>query len=394
MNSNESDKAAAASPAPAPERVEFYRHNIGPAEIEAITRVLGTVFLSTGPEVAAFEREFAAFVGVPNAVAVSSCTAALQLALAGLNIGPGDEVITTPMSFVATANAILYAGATPVFVDVEPETGNLDAARVEAAITERTRAVLPVHLYGHMVDMRTLAALCEKRGLALIEDSAHCVEGQRDGLRPGQGGHAACFSFYATKNITGGEGGMLVARDADLAARFKRLRNHGIDRDAASRYGARYVHWNQVELGFKANMPDIAAALLRPQLARIDALLEARRRLVGRYDAAFSDIPGVRPLKVAPGCQSAHHLYTLLVPADRRDDILWGLGQRAVGVTVNYRAVHLNRYYRERFGFCEGMFPVAEEIGARTITLPLYPTLSFAAQDRAIAAVRDVVTGG
>jgi UDP-4-amino-4-deoxy-L-arabinose-oxoglutarate aminotransferase len=309
-----------------------------------------------------------------------------------LGIGQGDEVITTPMTFAATLNSIIRCGARPILVDVEADTGNLDAGLVEAAVSIRTKAVIPVHLYGQPCDMRSLAGIADRRGLALVEDAAHCVEGVRDGIRPGILGTAACFSFYATKNLTAGEGGAVASRDAGLLSRVRRLRLHGIDRDAASRHGGQYVHWDQVELGFKANMCDIQAALLRPQLARIESLRLRRERIARRYDRAFAGIPGIGTPALRPETIHARHLYTIQVDPVRRDAWLWALQQKGIGVAVNFRPVHMLTWHRD-LGRYPGAFPNAERIGASTITLPMYPRLTRAEQDRVIEAVLELAQG-
>ncbi|HOU55226.1 MAG TPA: DegT/DnrJ/EryC1/StrS family aminotransferase [Myxococcota bacterium] len=379
------------TPPEAPVPVPFYLHSLGPQERQAITRVLRSLFLTTGPETAAFEREFAAFLGVPATVGVSSCTEALFLSLVALGIGPGDEVITSPITFVSTANAIVRTGATCVFADVEDGTGLLDPAAVEAALTPRTRAVLPVHLYGQMADMRAFRALADRRGLWVVEDAAHCVEGSRDDARPGTLGDTACFSFYATKNLTCGEGGAIACRDPALADRLRRLRLHGIDRDAATRHGQAYRHWDMLELGYKANLNDLQAALLRPQLQRLPDLWRRRERLARRYDRLLQGIPGVRIPPVHPGVVHARHLYTVQVPPDRRDDVLAGLQARGIGVAVNFRPVHRLSWWRDRLGLPEGAFPRAERLGASTVTLPLYPRLTHAQQDRVVEALQEVL---
>jgi len=374
--------------------VDFFRHSLGPDEWRAVRRVMGGLFLTTGPETAALEKEMAAFLGVAETVGVSSCTEAMFLSLVALHLGPGDEVITTPTSFVSTANVIVRTGATCVFADVEPDTGNLDVAAVEAAITPRTKAVLPVHLYGHMADMRALRALADRRGLRLVEDAAHCFEGMRDGARPGNLSDTACFSFYATKNLTCGEGGLIACNSPDLAAHLRRLRLHGIDRDAATRHGLSYRHWDMLELGYKANLNDLQAAILRPQLPKVQAKLARRERLARRYDRSFADLPGVRVPGVRPGVVHARHLYTIQVAPARRDEVLAGLQARGIGVAVNFRPIHLMTWWHERFEYREGAFPNAERLGASTITLPLYPGLRREEQDRVIHAVREVVLGG
>jgi UDP-4-amino-4-deoxy-L-arabinose-oxoglutarate aminotransferase len=371
-------------------KVEFYRHSLTDQDIAEVSEVLRSVFLTTGPKTAAFEKSFAEYLGVRHVVTVSSCTAALFLSLKAMNIGEGDEVITTPMTFIATANAILHAGATPVFIDVDAVTGNLDHAAVIGALTPRTRAVLPVHLYGTMADVRSLAALCEERGLALIEDAAHATEAVRDGARPGQLSSSACFSFYATKNLTCGEGGAIATNSENVAEQARLLRQHGMSKGASERYTSRYQHWEQLQLGYKANLSDVQSALLINQLARLDAQLLRREEIAARYEQAFAGIRTIDFPRVPSGARSARHLFTIWVPAARRDQALAQLQDLGIGVAVNYRAVHLLQYYRERFEFEPGAFPVAEQIGARTITLPLYPSMSDEDVDAVISAVREV----
>ena len=368
-------------------KVEFYRHHLEQEEIDSITAALGGIFLTAGPLTRRFEAEFADYLGCRAVVGVYSCTSALFLCLKAFGIGPGDEVITTPMTFVATANAVLETGARPIFVDVEPGTGNLDAERIEAAISDRTRAILPVHLYGLMCDMRRIRAIADRHRLRVIEDAAHCVEGTRAGVRPGELGDAACFSFYATKNLTSGEGGAISVNDPELAAELKLMRSHGIDRDAADRYSGAYRHWDMVRMGYKLNMFDLQAALLLPQLAKIEGRLARRREIARRYRDALVSLPGVELPREIEDSVHAHHLFTIWVDPEHRDTILSGLEAAGIGVAVNYRALHLLSYYRERFGFKPGDFPIAESIGARTISLPFYPKMSDSEVDRVIEAV-------
>lgn len=351
----------------------FYLHDLGAPEVAAFAQVLGGTMLSTGAQVAQFEEGLARFLGGGHVVGLTSCTAGMQLALTALGIGPGDEVVTTPQTFIATATAIVQAGATPVFADVEPETGNLSVDAVAAAVGPRTRAVLPVHLYGQMVDMRGFRELCDRKGLALIEDAAHCVEGMRDGVRPGQLSDAAAFSFYATKNLTCGEGGAVVVRDEALARKIKVLRSHGMDRVAADRFkGGGFSHWDMVQFGWKYNMDNLQACLLLPQLERIEAMIARRRAVWKRYDAALS-VAGPRVLE---GVTHACHMRTVWVDPERRDAVIRALGSEGVDAAVHYRAVHLLTWFRETYGLGEGAFPVAEAIGAKTVTLPFYCKLS------------------
>lgn len=372
-------------------KIDFFKHNIDNADIERAVAVLRSIFLTTGESVAEFETKLGEYLGGQHVVGVTSCTAALHLALLAWGIGDGDEVITTPMSFCATSNSVLHAGATPVFADVEASTGNLDANLIESAITDKTKCIMPVHLYGQMCDMRAIRRVADKHGLIVIEDAAHCIEGVRDGVRVGELGDAACFSFYATKNITSGEGGAVSVKDAAKADLLKMLRSHGIDRTAADRYTKLYNHWDMPFLGWKYNMDNIHASLLLGQLGRIDALRERRDDIHRRYEKAFDGVKGIRLIKDAPGSKSARHLFTILVEESRRDSVLHALQQKGVGVAVNYRPIHFLRYYRENFGYNKGDFPVAEEIGACTITLPLYAKLTDAEIDYVIKNTLETV---
>lgn len=355
-------------------KIEFYRHNLEQVDIDNVSRVLRSIFLTTGPVTAEFERRFSEYTGLKHTVALNSCTAALHLALLAMDIGPGDEVITTPMTFIATATAIMHTGATPVLVDVEPESGLLDVGRVEAAIISRTKAVIPVHLYGTMVDMRGLRTVADRHKLKIVEDCAHCIEGERDGVRPGQLGDAACYSFYATKNLTCGEGGALATNDPGLVEKINILKLHGMSKDAASRYSGKYRHWDMVLEGWKYNLSDIMAALLVDQIARLDGYHRRREEIAASYDRAFAGHPAIA-LPVVRG-KSARHLYTIWVDPERRDSIVHSFQDQEIGVAVNYRAIHTLTFFRERFGFHPEDFPVAWGIGRRTISLPFYPGLS------------------
>jgi len=355
-------------------KVEFFRHNIIDEDVERVSKVLRSIFLTTGEVVAEFEREFASYLNAEEVIGVTSCTAGLHLSLLMLGIKPGDEVITTPMTFCATANAVLHAGGRPVFVDVEEDTGNINADLIEAAITEKTKAILPVHLYGQMCDMVKIKNVADEYGLAIIEDAAHAIEALRDDFRPGALSDAACFSFYATKNITSGEGGA-IATKREKGEVFRMLRLHGIDKSALDRYTGRYKHWDMPLLGWKYNMDNIQAALLIGQLKRIDMLWRRRDEIWRTYEDAFAGIKALRLLKTVKNSRHARHLFTVLVMPEKRDLILHRLQEKGIGVAVNYRPVHLLKYYRESFGYREVDFPVAEEIGKRTISLPLYPSL-------------------
>ena len=354
-------------------KIEFFRHNLNQDDFDSVHEVLQSIFLTTGHVVKAFEDRLAAYLSCRNVIGVTSCTAALHLTLLAWGIGEGDEVITTPMSFCATSNAILHTGATPVFVDVEEETGNIHADRIEARITEKTKAILPVHLYGQMCDMRKIRRIADRHGLAVIEDAAHCIEGSRDGVRVGEMGNAACFSFYATKNLTSGEGGAIATNDPKKAETLAMLRVHGIDKSATDRYTKKYQHWDMPLLGWKYNMDNIHASLLVHQIDRLDGYWQRRDDIWSRYEKALCDVKGVCLLKTLPGVKHARHLFTIIVAPEKRDALLWTLQDRGIGVAVNYRAIHLLQYYREQFGYRAGDFPVAERMGAGTISLPSIP---------------------
>jgi UDP-4-amino-4-deoxy-L-arabinose-oxoglutarate aminotransferase len=385
-------------------KVEFYRHQLGGDEAASWRRVLDTLFLTLGPQVAAFEQELGAFLvrgregaAAPHVVGTNACTMGLLLALRALDVGPGDEVITTPMTFAATASAILHLGAKPKLVDVEPATGLIDPAAIRAAIGPSTVGILPVHLYGQLADMKAIRAIADSHGLFIVEDSAHGVEMERDGVRPGDLSEAAVFSFYATKNVTSGDGGAIATRDARVADRLRRLRNHGVTKGAADRHGAAYQHWDMVELGYKANLTDLDAALLRPQLPHVDDKRAKREALVRRYESLLREriaimtsapptVNGV-PWIIERRGRSSHHLFTIHTWPGERDAILAKLGAAGIGTAVNYRAIHLLTYLAESLSVPRGSLPVAEEIGDRTISLPLYPTLAVADQDRVVDAV-------
>lgn len=353
--------------------VPFYRHDLGALELEAIAEVFRGPILTTGDTVSMFEREFANFLGRRHAMGVTSCTGAMHMALLALGIGPGDEVITTPMTFIATAAAILEAGAKPVFVDVESDTGNIDANLVEAAITARTKAILPVHLYGLLCDMRALRTIADKHGLAVVEDAAHCVEGIRDGVRPGGLSDMACFSFYATKNLTCGEGGALTTDDPDLLESLRLLRLHGMTKSAADRHREGYQHWDMKMLGWKYNMANIQAAMLIPQLGRLESKLKERERLARLYEERLGHLNWLQIPSLPKDTVHARHLFPAWVEAPLRDQMIQGLQDRGIQTVVNYRAIHLTSYLKQKLGHAAGDFPVAESIGERTLSLPYYP---------------------
>jgi len=385
-------------------RVEFYRHQVGEAEAASWRRVLDTLFLTLGPQVAQFEEELGRFLvrgradaTAPHVVGTSCCSMGLVMALRALDVGPGDEVITTPMTFVSTTNAILHLGAKPKLVDVEPETGLIDPVAVRAAINENTVGIVPVHLYGQLADMKALREIADARGLFVVEDSAHGIEIERDGVRPGDLGDAAVFSFYATKNLTSGDGGAIATRDAKMAEKLRRLRNHGVTRAAADRHGGLYRHWDMVDLGYKANLTDLDAAMLRPQLPFVEEKRAKREQVARRYESMLRErIDDVRtaaptvnsvPWLLERRGTSSHHLFTLHAWPGERDALLAKLGEAGIGTAVNYRAIHTLTYLVEALGLPRGALPVAEEMGDRTLSIPMYPTLTESDQDLVVDAI-------
>jgi dTDP-4-amino-4,6-dideoxygalactose transaminase len=375
----------------------YHQPLLGAEEEASVIETMRSGWLTTGPKTKAFEQQLADYVGARHCVAVNSCTAALHLALEAVGVGPGDEVITSPITFASTANVIVHQGATPVFVDVESDTINLDASRLEAAITSKTKAVIPVHLFGQPCDMDAIGAIALRHGLAVIEDAAHAIGAEHKGQRIGGSGNLTAFSFYATKNITsGGEGGALTTNDAALAERVAIMSLHGISRDAWKRYSASgYKHWDIIYPGYKYNMFDLQAAVALPQLAKIEAFWARRAALKSRMDAALRAIPEIVLPAERPGLKHAYHLYPIVVRIEElttdRDGIMNAIQAENVGIGVHFRAVHLHPYYTETWGFRRGMFPNAEYYSDRAISLPFYPKMSDADADDVIRVVRKVI---
>lgn len=374
----------------------FHRPSIGPEEEAEVLDALRSGWLTTGPKTQRFEEAFARYVGSRHAIGVTSCTAAMHLGLLALDVGSGDEVITSPITFPATANVIVHVGGTPVFVDVEPETLNLDIKQVEVAITLRTRAIIPVHFAGHACRMDALVELARAHNLRVIEDCAHAIETRFRAKHVGTWGDVGAFSFYATKNMTTGEGGMLITENEDVAERVRVLRLHGISRDAWKRYGSEgFQHWETLRAGFKYNMADLQAALGLAQLSKLEALWARRRAIAKRYDEAFAQIGEIGRLDVTESVHHAHHLYVVVVRTERlsrsRDEILNALQGENIGVGVHFRALHLHPFYRERFGGRPGQLPVAEYVSDRVISLPLYPAMDDGDVEDVIAAVMKVI---
>ena len=378
------------------EFLPFARPSISRAAIDEVVACLESGWITTGPRVQKFEEALKSYLGAPHVLSLSSATAGLHIALVALDLKPGDEVITTPMTFAATLNTIVLAGATPVLVDVEPHTYNMDVAQIDRRINARTRAIMPVHFAGLPVDLDPLYRLAEKHGLRVIEDAAHAIGTEYKGRRIGAFGDTQVFSFHPNKNITTGEGGAITTRDEKYAARLALLRFHGMDREAWNRFGKTgSQHYEIVEPGYKYNMMDIQAALGLHQLPELDGFIQRRTALAERYQRLLADWPQWS-LPRAPSYAHRHawHLYTPLINPDAagcdRDGFMQAMKERNIGTGLHYRAVHLYPYYRARFGFKPGDYPASESIGNRIVSLPLFPTMTEAEQDRVVTAMRDI----
>ncbi len=385
------------------ELIVFGAPAIGEEEIAEVVDTLRSGWIGTGPKTKRFEIRFAAFVRSQFAIATNSCTAALHLALNALDVRPGDEVITSPLTFVATANVIEHCGAVPVFADVRPHDGTVDPDAVASHVTSRTKAIVPVHYAGALAAVAELRA--QHPGLPIVVDAAHAIEARYpNGARSaGNGAICAAYSFYVTKNLVTGEGGMLVTDDEEIAERARIQSLHGLDNDAWKRYSSgRYGTYELRCPGWKYNMTDVQASLGLHQLARLEEALERRTEIWALYNQAFANLPGVTipPIAVEPdadGGRHAKHLYTLWLDWDAlgmdRGQFVRALYDRGVGTGWHFRALHLHRYYRERYGYDVGSFPVAERIADRTVSIPLSTALTDEQVDRVIAAVTAVVRG-
>lgn len=379
----------------------FGAPQIGNEEIAEVDAVLRSGWLGTGPRVAQFEKEFAEYKGMAasQAAAVNSCTAALHVSMVAAGLEPGGEVITTPLTFCATVNAIIHAGLTPVLADVDPVTQCVDPDAIEAAITPRTQAILLVHFTGRPCDMDRIMAIAAKHDLLVIEDCAHAIETEYRGRKAGTFGDFGCFSFYVTKNVVTGEGGMILSRNVDLAARSRVLALHGMSKDAWHRFGDKgYKHYQVVECGFKYNMMDIQAALGIHQLAKVEANWLKRKAIWARYNEDFSGLPLRLPAASQPWERHAFHLYTVLVDESAcgisRDDFLARMNEKRIGTGVHYLSIPEHPYYQERFGWRPEAWPNAARIGQATASLPLSPGMSSSDVDRVVEAVSDVIGNG
>jgi dTDP-4-amino-4,6-dideoxygalactose transaminase len=335
----------------------------------------------------------AEYTGALHTVAVNSCTAALHLSLLAADAGPGSEVITSPMTFCATANSIIHTGARPVFVDCERDTQLIDPAKIEAAITPNTKAIVPVHFAGRVCNMAAIGAIAKRHNLRVIEDAAHAIEGRYDGKKVGTIGDMTCFSFYVTKNVTTGEGGMVATADPELASRIKVQALHGMSRDAWKRFSdAGYKHYEVVSPGYKYNMMDLQAAIGIHQFDHVEVWLDRRNEIWQRYSDELKDLPVALPAPDDPRARHARHLYTLMIDPEAtgitRDEFMNRMHAMNIGTGVHYVGVHLHPWYRENLGTKPGDFPNATWISGRTVSIPLSPHLQDEDVGDVITAVR------
>jgi perosamine synthetase len=380
-----------------PSPIPFHRPSIHQAEVDAVTAALRSGWLTTGAKTHELEAAVAAYVGMPHAVAVSSCTAALHLALIAAGVGPGDEVVTSPFTFVATGEAILYLGAKPVFVDVEHGTKNLNPELVAAAVTLRTRAIVPISIAGHPCRSSEILAVAKRHAIPVIEDAAHSLTARIGDVPVGRQADITCFSFYATKGVTAGEGGMVVTARAEWADRVRRLSLHGLSSEAWSRYeSGGWWEYDVTELGYKYNLTDIQGALALAQMARAESMRARREAIAARYSAAFEPVRAIAVPKVAPGMRHAWHLYQIEVVEGARVDrnaLAKALRKDGIGTSVHFKPLHLFPWYQRTLGLRPGQFPAAENCYARTLSLPIWPDMTDADVDRVAERVRAHIEG-
>lgn len=372
-------------------KVEFYKHNISSSDIALLDKVLNSLYLTTGQYTRQFENKLANYLNCKEVVGVNSCTAALHISLVVLGIGTGDEVITTPLSFYATSNAILYTGAKPVFVDVEKTTGQIDANLIVKAITKKTKAILPVHMYGQMCNMAAIYKIAKRYKLKVVEDAALCLEGRRDGFGPASLSDAACFSFHAIKSITSGEGGAIAVNNVNLAKKLKLLRLHGMGKSVIERKNDKLKKQDMKVFGYKCNMYDLQAALLIRQMDKLNKFLNLRNKLDQTYRQAFKNNKKISLPVLLANSKSASTLFNIFVDPKKRDEYLIKLQAAGIGADVKYRPIHLSTYYKKVFHYKPGSFPIAENISASSITLPLYPKLKPAEINYIIKIVNKLI---
>jgi dTDP-4-amino-4,6-dideoxygalactose transaminase len=376
--------------------LQFSVPTITQAEITEVVKTLKSGWLTTGKKARLLEERFAAYIGCKHAVTVASGTAALFLSLKVDGVGPGDEVITSPLTFISTANVVHHLGAKPVFADIDGETFNIDPERIAAAVTPRTKALLPVHYSGQPCDMGAIQKIARQHRLRVVEDAAHAMGAEYRGRKVGSRGNLTCFSMFPTKNITTGEGGIITLNDGRKAKRLKQLRLHGMSKDGWKRYAREGSWYYEVhEAGYKYNLADLNASLGLVQLAKLEAFNRKRRKLVERYIRRLAPIPGIRTVKVLTGMKSSWHIFPIHVDARElgldRNHLVKALWERNIGTSVHFIPLHLQPFYQKQFGYKKGDFPVAEEVFAGILSLPLFPRMTLRDVDDVVAAIQHAV---
>ena len=366
-------------------QVPFYRHSLSPENAQLVAKVLETPFLTSGPIGKEVEAQLCEYFGAKHAKLVNSWTNGAVATLLAMDVGPGDEVIVPAMTFIATANVVELVGAKPVFIDCDPDTLLITPELIKAAITTKTKAVIPVHMYGQMCDVKAIKEILPKdQKVSIIEDCAHTFEAKFNGERPGKYSDASIFSFYATKNVTCGEGGAIITNDEKLFERIQQAILHGMSAGAADRFKAgQYKHWGMDHLGTKANLPDLLACYLPEQIRTVDKRLSAREEVAQKYSNALATTNISFP-KVLPRVVHSRHLFPIHVGSEIRDKALLALGEANIGATVNYRSVHTMGYYSKKYGFSENEFPTSLSWGKGTLSIPLFPGITTQEQDYVI----------
>jgi UDP-4-amino-4,6-dideoxy-N-acetyl-beta-L-altrosamine transaminase len=376
------------------EFLPYYQPLVEEDEIKEVVDTLKSGWLTMGPKTIEFEKLIAEHTGAKNAIAVNSCTAALHLSLIALNIGKGDEVITTPYTFASTGNVIIHVGAKPVFVDIKRETYNIDPEKIKEAITPKTKAIIPVHYAGQPCDMKALMEIAEDNDLFVIEDAAHAIGAEYENKKIGTFGTTTCFSFYATKNITTGEGGAITMNDEKLADKLRVLRLHGISKDAWKRYSEKGSWYYEIEeCGWKYNMTDMQAALGIHQIKKLDKFIEIRRRYAEIYNEGFEKIEGIITPYEKPNTKHVYHLYPILLGTYDREEFIRRMQGKGIGCSVHFIPLHLHPFYKNRFGFKKGNFPDAEWIYEREVSLPLYPKMKEEDLRYVIGNIKEILNG-
>lgn len=376
--------------------ISFSIPKIGKEEIKEVVDSLKSGWITTGPKVLRFENIIKDYTGSKHALSLNSCTAGLHTSLISCGIKPGDEVITSPLTFAATANTIIHVGATPVFVDIKRETVNIDEDLIEKAITNKTKAIIPVHMAGRPCEMDKIMKIAKKHKLYVIEDAAQAIGAEYKGKKIGSIGDMTCFSFYATKNITTSEGGIVTTNNPDWAEKIKIYRLHGMSKDAWKRYSsAGYQHYDIIYPGFKYNMTDLQAALGIQQMAKINEFDKTRKMIWDAYDNGLKDLPVKLPHPCPSHIKHARHLYTLLIEKEEvgidRDEFIQKMHEFGIGTSVHFIPLHLHSYYKNKFGYKKGDYPNAEYIGERTVSIPLTPSLTKSEVERIIKTIKKII---